>query len=104
MINNNNFYMYQCTLSLSLSLSLFLPSLSLTFPLIDSEKKDIGTTAGITISAHSSTDRNNTTEDTVYSRMAKTHGFRKLRTPSRCKGCDTYVYFHGFECETVSYK
>ena len=90
MLNNNNFYTYQCAFSLN-------------FPPIDSEKKDIGNTASITVSPYSSTDKSNSAEDTVYSRMAKTHGFRKLRTPSRCKGCDTYVYFHGFECETVSY-
>ena len=41
-------------------------------------------------------------EDVYYSKMARTHNFKRLRTPARCRGCDTYVYFHGFECETVS--
>ena len=40
-------------------------------------------------------------DDTLLSRVARTHTFKKLRTPARCRGCDTYVYFHGFECETV---
>lgn len=29
---------------------------------------------------------------------AETHSFRKLRTPSRCRECDSYVYFQGVEC------
>ncbi|XP_064476776.1 rho GTPase-activating protein 45-like isoform X2 [Ornithodoros turicata] len=32
------------------------------------------------------------------SRAAETHSFRKLRTPSRCRECDSYVYFQGVEC------
>ncbi|XP_019853956.1 PREDICTED: rho GTPase-activating protein 29-like [Amphimedon queenslandica] len=39
------------------------------------------------------------TDDVVLSKVARTHTFKRLRTPSRCRGCDTYVYFHGFECE-----
>ncbi|TRY55222.1 hypothetical protein DNTS_032686 [Danionella cerebrum] len=33
------------------------------------------------------------------SRAAKTHRLRKLRTPSKCRECDSYVYFQGAECE-----
>ncbi|KAK3731062.1 hypothetical protein QZH41_019222, partial [Actinostola sp. cb2023] len=29
---------------------------------------------------------------------AKTHKFKKLRAPSRCRDCDSYVYFNGAEC------
>ncbi|XP_042903775.1 rho GTPase-activating protein 45 isoform X2 [Parasteatoda tepidariorum] len=32
------------------------------------------------------------------SKAAETHTFRRLKTPSRCRECDSYVYFHGFEC------
>uniref|UniRef100_A0A672JZ04 Rho GTPase activating protein 45 n=1 Tax=Sinocyclocheilus grahami TaxID=75366 RepID=A0A672JZ04_SINGR len=33
------------------------------------------------------------------SKAAKTHRLRKLRTPSKCRECDSYVYFQGAECE-----
>lgn len=36
------------------------------------------------------------------SKAAKTHRLRKLRTPSKCRECDSYVYFQGAECEEVS--
>ncbi|KAI1280750.1 Rho GTPase-activating protein 45 [Halotydeus destructor] len=32
------------------------------------------------------------------SRAAMTHKLKKLKTPTRCKECDSYVYFHGIEC------
>ncbi len=41
-------------------------------------------------------------DDVPMSRNAMAHPFKKLRGPARCRECDTYVYFHGFECETVS--
>ncbi|XP_071536568.1 rho GTPase-activating protein 45-like isoform X5 [Panulirus ornatus] len=34
----------------------------------------------------------------VMSKAAVTHTFRRLKTPSRCRECDSYVYFHGYEC------
>ncbi|XP_043909751.1 rho GTPase-activating protein 45 isoform X2 [Protopterus annectens] len=33
------------------------------------------------------------------SKAAQTHRMRKLRTPSKCRECDSYVYFQGAECE-----
>ncbi|KPP73031.1 minor histocompatibility protein HA-1-like [Scleropages formosus] len=33
------------------------------------------------------------------SRAAQTHRLRKLRTPAKCRECDSYVYFQGAECE-----
>ncbi|KAJ8011723.1 hypothetical protein DPEC_G00061200 [Dallia pectoralis] len=33
------------------------------------------------------------------SEAAKTHRLRKLRTPAKCRECDSYVYFQGAECE-----
>ncbi|XP_041648235.1 rho GTPase-activating protein 45 isoform X2 [Cheilinus undulatus] len=33
------------------------------------------------------------------SRAAQTHKLRKLRTPAKCRECDSYVYFQGAECE-----
>ncbi|XP_016418816.1 minor histocompatibility protein HA-1-like [Sinocyclocheilus rhinocerous] len=33
------------------------------------------------------------------SKAAKTHRLRKLHTPSKCRECDSYVYFQGAECE-----
>lgn len=41
-------------------------------------------------------------EEVPMSRNAIAHPFKKLRGPARCRECDTYVYFHGYECETVS--
>ena len=38
----------------------------------------------------------------VLSIPARTHIFRKLRTPTRCRQCDSYVYFQGAECEKVT--
>lgn len=35
------------------------------------------------------------------SRAAQTHRLRKLRTPSKCRECNSYVYFQGAECEEV---
>lgn len=35
------------------------------------------------------------------SKAAQTHRLRKLRTPSKCRECDSYVYFQGAECEEV---
>ncbi|MPC81312.1 Minor histocompatibility protein HA-1 [Portunus trituberculatus] len=36
------------------------------------------------------------------SKAAISHSFKKLLTPSRCRECDSYVYFHGYECGEVS--
>uniref|UniRef100_T1J438 Rho-GAP domain-containing protein n=1 Tax=Strigamia maritima TaxID=126957 RepID=T1J438_STRMM len=33
-----------------------------------------------------------------FSKAAITHTFRKLRSPARCRECDTYVYFQGLDC------
>lgn len=35
------------------------------------------------------------------SKAAQTHRLRKLRTPAKCRECDSYVYFQGAECEEV---
>jgi hypothetical protein len=32
------------------------------------------------------------------SMAARTHNFRKLKTPTRCRECDSYVYFQGVDC------
>ncbi|KAM5192742.1 rho GTPase-activating protein 45 isoform 2-T2 [Mantella aurantiaca] len=36
------------------------------------------------------------------SRAARTHRLRKLRAPSKCRECNSYVYFQGAECEECS--
>lgn len=36
------------------------------------------------------------------SKAARTHRLRKLRSPAKCRECNSYVYFHGAECEEVS--
>ncbi|XP_068599602.1 rho GTPase-activating protein 45 [Brachionichthys hirsutus] len=36
------------------------------------------------------------------SKAAQTHRMRKLRTPAKCRECDSYVYFQGAECEECS--
>ena len=41
-------------------------------------------------------------EDVAVSKNALIHAFIKLRAPSHCRECDEYVYFNGYECETVS--
>ncbi|XP_064788571.1 rho GTPase-activating protein 45-like isoform X2 [Oncorhynchus masou masou] len=33
------------------------------------------------------------------SKAAKTHRLRKLRTPAKCRECNSYVYFQGAECD-----
>ncbi|XP_020322959.2 rho GTPase-activating protein 45 isoform X1 [Oncorhynchus kisutch] len=33
------------------------------------------------------------------SKAAKTHRLRKLRTPAKCRECNSYAYFQGAECE-----
>uniref|UniRef100_A0A670KAV5 Phorbol-ester/DAG-type domain-containing protein n=1 Tax=Podarcis muralis TaxID=64176 RepID=A0A670KAV5_PODMU len=33
------------------------------------------------------------------SKAAQTHRLRKLRSPSKCRECNSYVYFQGAECE-----
>ena len=38
---------------------------------------------------------------TTLSRAARTHMFKKLRAPSRCRECESYVYFQGAECQQV---
>ena len=35
------------------------------------------------------------------SKNAATHTFHKLESPSRCRECDTQVYFGGVECDQV---
>ena len=35
------------------------------------------------------------------SKAARTHRLRKLRTPAKCRECNSYVYFQGAECEEV---
>ena len=42
-----------------------------------------------------------TTRRHCMSKAAVTHTFRKLKTPSRCRECDSYVYFQGAECVEV---
>ena len=37
----------------------------------------------------------------LMSRAAVTHKFRKLKTPSKCRECDSYVYFQG-QCKCNS--
>lgn len=36
------------------------------------------------------------------SKAARTHRLRKLRSPAKCRECNSYVYFQGAECEEVS--
>lgn len=38
------------------------------------------------------------------SKAAHTHRLRKLRTPAKCRECNSYVYFQGAECEEVGSK
>ena len=38
---------------------------------------------------------------TTLSHAARTHVFKKLRAPSRCRECESYVYFQGAECQQV---
>ncbi|XP_075912299.1 rho GTPase-activating protein 45-like [Petromyzon marinus] len=35
----------------------------------------------------------------VLSEAARSHRLRKLRAPSRCRACDTLIYFQGAECQ-----
>uniref|UniRef100_A0A8C6VBZ2 Rho GTPase-activating protein 29 n=1 Tax=Naja naja TaxID=35670 RepID=A0A8C6VBZ2_NAJNA len=40
--------------------------------------------------------------NTLLSKAAQTHKLRKLRSPSKCRECDSLVVFHGAECEECS--
>lgn len=40
-------------------------------------------------------------EEPLMSKNALTHTLKRLRAPSRCRECDNYVYFNGYECEIV---
>ena len=48
-------------------------------------------------SAHSNTVTGPSLRDKrqLLSRAAVTHKFKKLKTPSKCRECDSYVYFQG---------
>ena len=35
----------------------------------------------------------------IMSKAAVTHHFKKLKTPSKCRECDSYVYFQGYDCQ-----
>ena len=37
-------------------------------------------------------------QNCCLSAAAETHSLRKLRSPSKCRDCDSYVYFNGAEC------
>ena len=39
--------------------------------------------------------------NSVMSKSARTHRFKKADDPNRCRECDNNVYFHGVECEVV---
>ncbi|XP_041475807.1 rho GTPase-activating protein 45-like isoform X2 [Lytechinus variegatus] len=41
----------------------------------------------------------NAFKNLTLSKAALTHMIRKLRTPSKCRECESYVYFNGAECE-----
>ena len=87
-----------CSFPLCIFKNLFIFLLLFPFS-TDSEKgKDY---LSITMSPYQSPTPS-VTDDVVLSKVARTHTFKRLRTPSRCRGCDTYVYFHGFECDIVS--
>lgn len=47
------------------------------------------------------TSPSHTSEEPLMSKNALTHTFKRLRAPSRCRECDNYVYFNGYECEIV---
>lgn len=38
-------------------------------------------------------------QNTRLSSSAQTHTLKKLRSASKCRQCDSYVYFNGAECE-----
>ncbi len=38
-------------------------------------------------------------QNTRLSSSAQTHTWKKLRSASKCRECDSYVYFNGAECE-----
>lgn len=38
-------------------------------------------------------------QNTSLSSSAQTHTLKKLRSASKCRECDSYVYFNGAECE-----
>uniref|UniRef100_A0A2K6T5E4 Rho GTPase activating protein 45 n=1 Tax=Saimiri boliviensis boliviensis TaxID=39432 RepID=A0A2K6T5E4_SAIBB len=79
-------------------------TMSSTEELVDSER-------GPTASAFEQADLNGMTPELPVavpsgpfrheglSKAARTHRLRKLRTPAKCRECNSYVYFQGAECE-----
>lgn len=44
-----------------------------------------------------------TYKKTLMSKAALTHKFRKLRSPTKCRDCESIVVFQGVECEEVRF-
>ncbi|CAG2167076.1 unnamed protein product [Oppiella nova] len=59
---------------------------------------DFNTDSGYYPSGRKPINASLSTAMTAMSKAAETHKFRKLKTPSRCRECDSYVYFQGLEC------
>jgi len=65
-------------------------------PLARSETTGSGLLAGFGGSADSGS-----SSSVGMSMAAASHRLKKLKTPARCRECDSYVYFQGVECSEV---
>lgn len=61
----------------------------------------IGSEQPLPLSRYSSILNSKGEQEVLMSKNALTHTFKRLRAPSRCRECDNFVYFNGYECETV---
>lgn len=63
----------------------------------------IGSEQPLPLSRYSSILNSKGEQEVLMSKNALTHTFKRLHAPSRCRECDNFVYFNGYECEMVKH-
>uniref|UniRef100_A0ACB8F2U9 Uncharacterized protein n=1 Tax=Sphaerodactylus townsendi TaxID=933632 RepID=A0ACB8F2U9_9SAUR len=64
-----------------------------------SNLKAQATSSGLAVAPPEITSPTGPFRNVGLSKAARTHRLRKLRTPAKCRECNSYVYFQGAECE-----
>ncbi|XP_054835771.1 rho GTPase-activating protein 45 isoform X2 [Eublepharis macularius] len=64
-----------------------------------SNLKAHSTSSGLAVTAPEMASSTGPFRNVGLSKAARTHRLRKLRTPAKCRECNSYVYFQGAECE-----
>ncbi|XP_061436062.1 rho GTPase-activating protein 45-like [Lethenteron reissneri] len=68
-------------------------------PAVGAASSGVGGPEGPCSSPPSSSSSSSSFTKAVLSEAARSHRLRKLRAPSRCRACDTFIYFQGAECQ-----